>query len=597
MIRLLALITTLALAGPAAWANIVISNDDAAGEGFNDPSPITPAGGNAAVNLGQARLNAFRHAAMLLDATVSSPVPIQVSAQMNSLGGTSISAVLGYASPANIFRDFPGAPAGATWYVSALADALHGSDLYPGADDITSVFNSDVDGDTVLGTYHWYYGFDEPGFSTVEFMPAVQHEIIHGLGFITFLDSSGHRYLDFNDAFMLHLEHHGATPADFPSMTDPQRAASMIDDGNLHWVGPNVRTASGILTDGRFGDHVRMYAPNPYEDGSSTSHFDTSLTPDDLMEPFATSNPETILAAALLQDIGWTVTSGAPAVTQANLMLSITQNSIGTNVFPASGDVQLTVTNQSPDTAQHTTMTFVLPSGFSLNAHTPSQGSCVVLSNLLRCHLGDIPGSGTATVTLSLSSNTAGNYSLAFNVSSPHFDINTTDNNDTLNITVVPPGDADLNLALNNQMVGTSYPLKAEFEFQISNLSAEPATSTTFGSTLPAGFTVSSLTSSQGSCQVNGSQLLCDMGNLGATPQTVAVGLTGTTSGDYVLLFSTSSLNPDPDTSNNTLQINLVVPQAPQAGDGGGGGGMGLFLLCLLPLVLRRPPSAHDSTA
>ena len=591
MIRLSVLLLTLALAGPAAWADIVINNGDAAGEGFNDTSPITPAGGNAATNLGQARLNAFRHAAMLLDATVSSPVPIQVSAQMNSLGGTTTSAVLGYASPTNVFRDFPGALAGATWYVSALADALHGSDLYPGADDITSVFNSDVDGDTVLGTYHWYYGFDEPGFSTVKFMPAVQHEIIHGLGFITFVDQTGALWGGYKDAFMLYLEHHDAIPADFPSMTDAQRAAAIIDDGNLHWIGPNVRAASSILTDGRFGDHVRMYAPNPYESGSSTSHFDISLTPDDLMEPYATNNPETILAAALLKDIGWTVTTGTPTLTQADLMLSVTQNNIGTNVFPASGDVQLTVTNQSSDTAHHATMTFILPSGFNLDAQTPSQGSCVVLSSLLRCDLGDVPGSGTATITLSLSSNTAGNYSLAFNVSSPHFDINTTDNNDSLNVTVVPPGDADLDLTLNTQMVGSNYPLTAEFEFQVSNLSAITATNTTFGTTLPSGFTVSSLTSSQGSCQVNGSQLLCDMGDLGATPQTVAVGLTGSTSGDYVLLFSTSSLNPDPDISNNSVQINLVVPQAPQSSSGGGGG-MGLFLLCLLPLILRRPSAA-----
>ena len=57
-----------------AMADIVIKNGDATGEGFNDPTLTTPAGGNAADTLGQARLNAFRHAALLIDGMVSSSV-------------------------------------------------------------------------------------------------------------------------------------------------------------------------------------------------------------------------------------------------------------------------------------------------------------------------------------------------------------------------------------------------------------------------------------------------------------------------------------------------------------------------------------------
>ena len=47
--------------GRAAWAQttVLVNNLDAVGEGFNDPAPFTPVGGNSATTLGQARLNAF----------------------------------------------------------------------------------------------------------------------------------------------------------------------------------------------------------------------------------------------------------------------------------------------------------------------------------------------------------------------------------------------------------------------------------------------------------------------------------------------------------------------------------------------------------
>lgn len=56
---------------------------------------------------------------------------------------------------------------------------------------------------------------------------------------------------------------------------------------------------------------ARLFAPNPYQSGSSVSHFDTTLTPSVLMEPSITSdltvkvkNPFD-LTLALLRDIGW----------------------------------------------------------------------------------------------------------------------------------------------------------------------------------------------------------------------------------------------------------------------------------------------------
>jgi len=438
--RLITLLSLLVLACQPALAEIIIHNGDAAGEGFNDPTSTSPAGGNAANTLGQARLNAFRHAALLMDDLVSSAVPIEVEAYMDPLPGDAYGAVLGGAGPFEVFHDFTNAPQANTWYVGALANALAGSDQSPEY-DIGAQFNSSVDGDTVLGSLRWYYGYTPPTNPSVGFVTTVKHEIIHGLGFLPLLESNGQLYDGRNDAYMLHLEDHDGTPTDFPSMTDAQRAAAMIDDGNLHWTGFNVRTSASMLTSGRTGNHVHMYAPTIYDDGSSTSHFDIALDPDELMEPYITSNPEMVLTTALLEDIGWTIANATPSVAQADMMLAITQS---TNVIDASGvaqaDAEITVTNQSGNTASHSTMTLVLPEGFTVTAYSPSQGSCILLERLLRCNLGDLPGSGTATIDVSANTRYKGTHNLVFNVSSPHLDSNVSDNSDSMVVIGVDPG-------------------------------------------------------------------------------------------------------------------------------------------------------------
>ena len=76
----------------------------------------------------------------------------------------------------------------------------------------------------------------------------------------------------------------------------------------MDWVGTNVTAAGAALTAGRdtATGHVEMYAPSPLEIGSSVSHFSTSLTPDELMEPFLVgSNHNVDLTVALFKDIGW----------------------------------------------------------------------------------------------------------------------------------------------------------------------------------------------------------------------------------------------------------------------------------------------------
>lgn len=292
-------------------ATLAVVNNDGLGEGFNDPTPRSPVGGNTGTTVGVQRLLAFQHAADIWGGLLSSPVTIRIGATFDALPCDATSAVLGSAGPEGFFRDFTGAPVANTWYPNALANALYGSDLHP-AVDITTRFNSSV-GTTCPFPKGWYYGLDGNAGNDIDFVTVLVHELGHGLGFITLINlTSGGKALGFNDAFMLNLEHHGASPADYPSMSNAQRIAASAGTGNLHWIGAHVRAASEILTAGSVDDHVRMFAPNPRQPGSSVSHWDTALNPNQIMEPFYTGpNHTPVLELPLFQDIGWSVAPGA----------------------------------------------------------------------------------------------------------------------------------------------------------------------------------------------------------------------------------------------------------------------------------------------
>ena len=299
-----------AVASPVAdAATVTVVNNDSPGEGFNDPTVTAPVGGNAGTTLGQQRLIAFQRAADIWGGLLRSLVTIRVGATFDPLPCNATGAILGSAGANEAFRDFTGALVPTTWYLGALANALHGSDLNAAVDDIAAQFNSSI-GTTCAFPNVWYYGLDAiPPDTHIDFLTVVLHELGHGLGFLSLVGlGTGAKFLGFNDTFMLNLEDHGAVPPDYPSMTNAQRVTASLHTGNLHWVGPHVKAASGVLSAGRVGDHVQMFAPSPQQAGSSVSHWDTAATPNQLLEPLYTQPiHQPTLEVALLQDLGWTL--------------------------------------------------------------------------------------------------------------------------------------------------------------------------------------------------------------------------------------------------------------------------------------------------
>ena len=209
LLALAVMLTPGALARLVQAATVTSSISMAPGEGFNDPTPASPVGGNPGVTIGAQRLIAFQFAADLWGASLDSPVEVRVGAEFNPLSCNASSAVLGAAGAETVSRDFTGAPVANTWFPAALANSLAGQDLDPSGDDIGATFNSSF-GTTCAFPGGWYYGLDKnpPDGPDSTLCPSFY---TNGpwVGFPTLVNlSTGAKFLGRNDTFMLNLEDH-----------------------------------------------------------------------------------------------------------------------------------------------------------------------------------------------------------------------------------------------------------------------------------------------------------------------------------------------------------------------------------------------------
>ncbi len=240
--------------------------------------------------------DAFQRAVDIAASMISSPVTIRIDANWTPLEP----GVLGSAAAAGYVRFLSG-PIAHIWFPRALFDSLSGSDRNPGDPDIVANFNSDFT--------NWYLGTDgNAAPNDYDLTTVVLHEIIHGLGFSDSFFALGN--LGFvgilGSPFIYDLWVVDGSGAPLAALPDGSLSlGTALTSGNLYFDGPGTVESNG-------GTLPRLYAPFPFESGSSIAHFDEATYPaghaDSLMTPFlamgeAIHDPG--LATCVLSDIGW----------------------------------------------------------------------------------------------------------------------------------------------------------------------------------------------------------------------------------------------------------------------------------------------------
>jgi hypothetical protein len=249
---ILPVVLTIGMAPTCAFgvAQIEIVVADDPGEGFNDPTPAVPVGGNTGTTVGQQRLNVFRFAADIWSANLTSTQTIRILAFFDSLPCNANSAVLGAAAPYFTFANF-GAGLANTWYPVALAEKVADVDFGPFFDpedrfEIIAFFNSDLGKPGCLeANGGWYYGLDTAGpAGRSNLATTVLHEFGHGVGFALGPTNAatGQRangYPTIWEYRLLDLTQQKL----WVSMTDAERQASAVNTNNLVWSGGTTLTA------------------------------------------------------------------------------------------------------------------------------------------------------------------------------------------------------------------------------------------------------------------------------------------------------------------------------------------------------------------
>lgn len=301
-------LSLLFLIACSAQADIIIVNQNDPDEGLNDPSERTPIGGNTGETLGEQRLNVLFEAARILNESLDIKYDVHVGSQFTVLPCSDDGTVLGQAGASDYYLDY----SNGSVVPYALANHILDRDLNGSGLEIDTQFNSALDNQNgCTAGLSWYYGFDSAPDDGTSFLSVVLHEIVHGMGFIGLMESSAHApvsWPDGKEGFSLLSKNLGRAglSATLDEMTRGQRIIAMTSGDRLTWKGDSANNKTSNYSSGVNQNEIQFYAPSSFDSGSSLSHFDVDLAPDELMEPIYTDTFSDIgLSLEVLIDIGW----------------------------------------------------------------------------------------------------------------------------------------------------------------------------------------------------------------------------------------------------------------------------------------------------
>ncbi|MBT8219865.1 MAG: zinc-dependent metalloprotease [Bacteroidia bacterium] len=289
------------------------------------------------VGFTQEARDAFQFAVDIWDMLLDSPSKIIISANFTDLG----SGVLGSAAPTEFYRNFDPKADPNIDYAGPIAEKIAGRSLNGSASDLSCNFNE---------AFNWSFDYQNPQSiqsGQYDFVSVVLHELAHGLGFLSLYAIADN-------------QRRGFIRGSQPEITDIFSLVLEDNSGeNLFLNYEEASTELGIPLTGNnlfFNSHTvpntplpKIYAPNPWDGGSSLSHLDEIVHagPDGLMTPNIGAmevQHDPALSLTLLYDMGWLSTFvvhqpsnlellGSPIPIQADIHTNIGMDSSGVKLI------------------------------------------------------------------------------------------------------------------------------------------------------------------------------------------------------------------------------------------------------------------------
>ncbi len=159
--------------------------------------------------------------------------------------------------------------------------------------------------------YSWYTGTDgntPPG--QYDLVSVALHEIGHQMGFLdTYRESYNNwgytpNYGNTDPAITLWDKLLRDQDGDVPKPYDVESSTPVDVTGSIYFTGSNARAANG-------GQDVPIYAPDPYQGGSSLSHLDEQFPLSTYVMSYSIGSGQSVqnlsaVEMGMLQDLGWT---------------------------------------------------------------------------------------------------------------------------------------------------------------------------------------------------------------------------------------------------------------------------------------------------
>ncbi|WP_340111411.1 T9SS type A sorting domain-containing protein [Maribellus mangrovi] len=243
-------------------------------------------------------------AVAIWESILESDMPIHLRVTWSPGLGTNTLASCG---PETYYSNFKDAPLKDRYYAVAIAEKIAGEEL-------NGVTRPDIEA-TFSSRISWYYGTDgNTPEDKYDFVSVALHEIAHGLGFAGFFfvesDLGGYAYYEFGDATtydVLVERLSGAKLLDHHLFSNPSTELESALTGSLYANSPVAKKRNSRV-------RPKLYAPSPFDAGSSINHLDD--------DTYRTGNENSLMTHAvgmgeaihdpgpltrgIMEDIGWT---------------------------------------------------------------------------------------------------------------------------------------------------------------------------------------------------------------------------------------------------------------------------------------------------